>query len=149
MHVFELALCAITCLLIGATLFGIDVQGAQNQTVVTTAETLAAFGAAVTLPSNTGKAAIFAWVQLNVSAGTTGVTLKLYRGPVIGGPHVNTMNLSTASFTAGQIAVFTMSFTDVLSSVSAAQYCISVTCTGASGNSTVVSSTLRTMVLSG
>ncbi|HLJ76891.1 MAG TPA: hypothetical protein VKT75_05735 [Acidobacteriaceae bacterium] len=149
MHLAQLAIIGLASLLCLAALFGVDVQAATNISVVTTAETLAVVGQAVTLPTNNGKAAIRGFVQLNVGASTTAVTLTIYAGNAIGGRVVGAQNANAGNFTAGQIGAFMVEFTDVLAGVSAAQYCMSVKQTGASGNGTILNAALDTMVLSG
>jgi hypothetical protein len=149
MHLAQLAIIGLASLLCAAALFGVDVQTAAAINVPTTTETLAVVGQAITLPSGTGKAAIRAWVQLTVGASTTAVTLTVYAGTAIGGRVVGQQNAQGSGFTAGQNAGFMCEFTDVLANVGGAQYCVSVKQTGATGNGTILSAAIDTMVLSG
>lgn len=144
------ALLSAAAFTIGAVLQGIDVQApAVPIAVVTTAETLIATGFAVTLPGGTGKAVIRGWMDLTVGAGTTAVTVAIYAGTAIGGRLVGAKNAEAGDFTAGSTAHFEAEFVDLLSNVSGAQYCMSVTQTGASGNGSVVAALIDTSVLSG
>jgi hypothetical protein len=135
---------------INAVLYGQDVQApAVPIAVVTTAETLVAVGLEVTLPTANGKAVIRGWLDLTVGANTTAVTVAIYAGNAIGGRLVGTKNAEAGDFTAGSTAHFEAEFTDALSNVSGAQYCMSVTQTGATGNGSVVAALIDTSVLSG
>jgi len=149
MHFVTLGLCLMACLMFGAALFGIDVQTAAGVNVPTTTETIAATGNPVPLPSTNGKAVIRAWVQLTVGASTTAVTLTVYAGNAIGGRVVGQQNANAGNFTAGQLGAFSCEFTDALSNIGGAQYCVSVKQTGATGNGTIQSASIDTMVLSG
>lgn len=149
MHFAALALCALGALMCAAALFGIDEQTAAAINVPTTTETLAVTGMSVPLPTTNGKAVIRGWVQLTVGAGTTGVTLTIYAGTAIGGRVVGQQNINAGNFTAGSIGAFNVEFTDALSNVGGAQYCMSVKQTAATGNGTILSAALNTMVLSG
>lgn len=143
-------LLSCTMLAIGAVLFASDVQvPAAAVPVLTTAETLVVVGFAVTLPSGNGKAVIRGWLDLTVGLGTTAVTIAIYRGNAIGGPVVGAKNAEAGDFTAGNTAHFDVEFVDMLSNVGGAQYCMSVTQTGASGNGSVLNALIDTRVLSG
>ena len=134
----------------GAVLFASDVQvPAAAVPVVTTAETLVVVGFPVTLPSGNGKAVIRGWLDLTVGAGTTAVTIAVYRGNAIGGTVIGQKNAESGDFTAGNTAHFEAEFIDLLSNVGGAQYCMSVTQTGATGNGSVLNALIDTRVLSG
>lgn len=135
---------------LSAVLFSEDVQVAPGTvTVVTTGETLAVVGFPLTLSSGTGKAVIRGWMDLTVGAGTTAITITIYRGNVIGGVMVGQKNPEAGDFTPGSTAHFDVEFVDVLQNVGAAQYCMSVQQTGATGNGTVLDALIDTTILSG
>jgi hypothetical protein len=135
---------------LSAVLFSSDVQVPPNAiTVVTTAETLVVVGFTVTLPSGNGKAVIRGWLDLNVGAGTTAITIAVYRGAAIGGTVIGAKNAEAGDFTAGNTAHFDVEFIDLLQNVGGAQYCMSVTQTGATGNGSVLNALIDTRVLSG
>jgi hypothetical protein len=139
-----------TMLAIGAVLFSSDVQAPTAAVpVVTTAETLVAVGFPVTLPSGSGKAVVRGWMLLTVGAATTAVTIAIYRGSAIGGPLVGSKIAQAGNFVAGEAAAFEANFIDMLSGVSGAQYCMSVTQTGATGNGNVSNAIIDTRVFSG
>lgn len=134
-----------------AVLFSEDVQtGATPITLTTTTETIVATSVALSLPSGNAKAVIRGRVAVTPGTGTTSVTLSIYRGTaIVGGNLVGAQNPIAGSFTVGSTAVFDVEFTDVLSMVGGAQYCLSVKQTGASGNGTVVQALIDTKLLSG
>lgn len=150
MHQLLIILLAAASVALSAVLFAEDVQVAPGTiTVVTTAETLAVVGFPLTLSSGTGKAVIRGWMDLTVGAGTTAITITIYRGPAIGGPVIGQKNPEAGDFTPGSTAHFEAEFVDVLQNVGAAQYCMSVTQTGATGNGTVQDALIDTTILSG
>jgi hypothetical protein len=135
---------------LGAVLFAEDVQVPANPvTVVTTAETLVVVGFPLTLQSGNGKAVVRGWMDLTVGAGTTAITVAIYRGNAIGGTLIGQKNAEAGDFTPGSIAHFDAEFVDLLSNVGGAQYCMSVTQTGATGNGTVQDALIDTTLLSG
>lgn len=134
-----------------AVLFSEDVQtGGTPITITTTTETIVATSVALSLPSGNGKGVIRGRVTLTPGTGTTGVTLSIYRGTAINaGNLVGAQNPIAGTFTAGSTAVFDVEFTDLLSMVGGAQYCLTVKQTGASGNGTAVQALIDTKLLSG
>jgi hypothetical protein len=135
---------------IAAVLFAEDVQvPAGPVTVVTSAETLVVVGFPLTLQSGNGKAVVRGWMDLTVGVGTTAITITIYRGPAIGGTIIGQKNPEAGDFTAGNTAHFDAEFIDLLSNVGGAQYCMSVTQTGATGNGTVQDALIDTTLLSG
>jgi hypothetical protein len=133
-----------------AVLYGDDVQvPAGPVTVVTTAETLVVIGQPVTMPTASGKYVVRGWMDLTVGAGTTAITVAVYRGAAIGGVVIGQKNAEAGDFTPGSIAHFEAEFIDPQQNVSQSQYCISVTQTGATGNGTVQNALIETTLLSG
>jgi hypothetical protein len=150
MHLMLHLIDLLSFLLIGATLFGEDVEVPDGPvSVPTTAETLVTVGRAVSLPTGNGKAVVRGWVEMTIGAGTTAITLTIYEGTAIGGPVVGQKIPDAGSFTPGSNATFEAEFIDMLSEVTGAQYCMSVLQTGATGNGTVLAALLDTKVLSG
>jgi hypothetical protein len=150
MHLVVNLLIAVAFVVIGATLFGEDVEvpsAAVN--VPTTAETLVVTGRAVSLPTGNGKGVVRGWVEMTIGTGTTAVTLTIYRGTAIGGPIVGQKIPDAGSFAPGANATFEAEFIDMLSEVTGAQYCMSVQQTGATGDGNVLAALLDTKVLSG
>jgi hypothetical protein len=142
--------CVCSALVFSAVVFSEDVQAAASAIpVVTTAETLAAVSMNLTLPSGSGKALISGRVTLTIGAGTTGVTLTIYRGAVIGGSIVGAQVNQTGNFTPGGTATFDVEYVDPLNNVGGAQYCLSVKQIGATGNGSIVNALIHTTVLSG
>jgi len=142
--VFGLALVA------GAVVFSEDVQVAAGAIVVTTTtETLAAVSQNLTLPTGSGKALVTGRVTLTIGTSTTGVTLTIYRGAVIGGSIVGAQVNQTGNFTAGGTATFDVEYVDPLTNVGGAQYCLSVKQIGATGNGSILNALIHTTVLSG
>lgn len=133
-----------------AVLLSEDVQvPAGSIDVPTTAETLAVVGFSLTLPSGNAKAVIRGWMDLTVGAGTTAITIAIYSGNAIGGRLVGTKQPQAGDFTPGSSAHFEYEVVDVLSNVGGAQYCMSVTQTGATGDGTITAALLDTSLLSG
>ena len=142
--------CVVSALMFGAVVFSEDVQVAAGAiAVITTAETLAAVSLNLTLPSGSGKALVSGRVTLTVGASTTGVTLTIYRGAVIGGSIVGAQVNQTGNFTAGGTATFDVEYVDPLANVGGAQYCLSVKQIGATGNGSILNALIHTTVLSG
>jgi hypothetical protein len=142
-------LCA-SAFVLNAVLFGSDVQipaGAIN--VPTTTETLIVTGFPVTLPSGNGKAVVRGWLDLTVGAGTTAITIAVYRGNAIGGTVIGAKNPEAGDFTPGSTSHFDVEFIDLLQGVSGTQYTMSVLQTGATGNGSVLNALIDTRVLSG
>lgn len=143
-------LCVASSFALGAVVFGEDVQvppGPVN--VPKTTETLVVSGFSVTLPSDHGKAVIRGWVEITPAPGTTAITIAVYRGPVIAGSPIATKQPESGDFTPGSNAHFDVEFIDLLSGVSGAQYCMSVTQTGANQDGTVTAALIDTVILSG
>lgn len=137
-------------LLAGAVVIAEDVQVAAGAVAVpTTAETLVVAGEALTLPGGNAKAVIRGWLDLTVGAGTTAITITIYRGNALNGPVVGQRNPEAGDFTPGNTAHFEAEFIDVLQNVGGAQYCMSVLQTGATGDGTVLDALLDTTLLSG
>jgi hypothetical protein len=134
----------------GAVLFCEDVQVAGAPVTVNTSnETLVVIGFPLPLQSGNGKAAVRGWLDLTVGAGTTAITITIYRGNALGGTVVGQKNPEAGDFSAGNTAHFEAEFIDLLSNVSGSQYCMSVTQTGATGNGAVLSALIDTKILSG
>lgn len=150
---FEIMLlvCWFSVLCWGAVLFSEDVQPAAGVpiTVTTTTETLVATGFPLSLPTGNGKAAIRGWLDLTVGAGTTAITITIYRGNAIGGTVVGTRNPEAGDFSPGNTAHFEAEFIDLLSNLGQTSYCMSVIQTGATGNGTVLAGLIDTKLLSG
>ena len=143
-------LAAAATVALSAVLFAEDVQvPAAPVSVVTTAETLIIIGNALTMSSPNGKAVVRGWLDLTVGAGTTAITITIYRGNAIGGTVIGQKNPEAGDFTPGSTAHFDVEFIDLLVNVSGAQYCMSVTQTGATGNGTVQNALIDTTILSG
>lgn len=143
-------LAAAATVALSAVLFAEDVQvPAAPVSVVTTAETLIIIGNALTMSSPNGKAVVRGWLDLTVGAGTTAITITIYRGSAIGGTVIGQKNPEAGDFTPGSTAHFDVEFIDLLVNVSGAQYCMSVTQTGATGNGTVQNALIDTTILSG
>lgn len=150
MHNFVLALAASMFVTFAAVLFADDISAIPVAVpVVTGAETLVQVGAALPMQANTGKAYIRAWLAMTVGTGTTGITVRIYRGTSAAGVLLGPMITQVGTFTAGQVATFTAEATDLLASVGAAQYCVTVQQTGAGGNGNVTACTIETRILSG
>ena len=133
-----------------AVMFAEDVQQAAGVVITTTAETIVATGKMLPVTTATGKAVIRGWVQLTVGTGTTAVTLAIYRGTaIVAGNLVAAKQAMAGSFAAGSTAPFELNLVDPLANVSDAQYCLSVTQTGAGGNGTAVQAMIDTKILSG
>lgn len=133
-----------------AVLFAEDVQTPTVPlAVATTAETLVVVGNALSLQATNGKAVVEGFLTLTVGAGTTAVTLRLYRGTTTAGTLIGSAIAQAGNFAAGSPAGFNVAAVDVLSNVGGAQYCMSLQQTGASGNGSVTSAIIDTKVLSG
>jgi len=150
MHDLVIAVFAALSCAAAAVLFSEDAQSiAANVSVVTTAETLVIVGNALSLQAPNGKAVVSGWLTITVGTGTTAVTLALYRGTTSAGTLLGTKIAQAGNFTAGSPAAFSVKAVDVLSNVGGAQYCMTVTQTGASGNGSVTQALIDTKVLSG
>jgi len=135
---------------IGAVLYQEDIQvPATPITVLTTTETLAASSLQVTTPNPNGKAAVRAWCDFTVGAGTTAITLTLYLGNAIGGTVVGTRTPEAGDFTPGSTAHFEIEAVYMFSNVGDVQFVMSIQQTGATGNGTVQAALIDTKVLSG
>lgn len=150
MHNFLIAIGASLFACAGAVLFAKDVTSAGVPTaVVTTAETLAALGAALTVEYATGKAAVRGFLTLTIGTNTTAVTVRLYRGTTSAGTLISTAIAQAGNFVAGSPAQFVVQATDVLTNVGSAQYCMTVQQTAASANGSITTAVIETEVLSG
>lgn len=150
MHDFLIALAAALCCVPAAVLFAKDVTSAVVPTaVVTTAETLAALGAALTVEPTTGKAAVKGFLTLTIGTNTTAVTVRLYRGTTSAGTLISTAIAQAGNFVAGSPAQFVVQATDTLTNVGTAQYCMTVQQTSASANGSITTAVIETEVLSG
>lgn len=150
MNYLVVIILAAASVALSAVLFCEDAQGAGGPiTVLTTAETLAIWSFPLTLSSGNGKAVIRGWMDLNVGAGTTAITITIYRGNAIGGTVIGQKNPEAGDFTPGSTAHFEVEFIDLLNNVGGAQYCMSVTQTGATGNGTILDALINTTLLSG
>ena len=133
-----------------AAVFGEDVQvpaGAID--IPTTAETLVVAGSPLTLPGDVAKAVIRSLMDITVGTGTTAIAIAIYEGASIGGRLVGTKQPSAGDFTAGENAHFEYETVDFLQNVGGAQYCMSVTQTGATAAGSVTAALLDTTLLSG
>lgn len=143
-------LMAATSVAAMAVLFAEDVQvPAAPIDVPTTAETLIASGFSISLPGGNAKAVIRGWFDLTVGTGTTAITIAIYSGGAIGGRLVGTKQPQAGDFTPGSNAHFEYEVIDLLQNVSGAQYCMSVTQTGATADGSVTAALIDTTLLSG
>jgi hypothetical protein len=144
-------LLAISFLIVaGAVVLSEDVQvPAAAVPVPTTAETLIVIGEALTLPGGNAKAVVRGWLDLTVGTATTDITITIYRGAQLGGAVIGQKNPEAGDFTPGQTAHFEVEFVDELQNVGGAQYCMSVTQTGATGDGNVLAALIDTTLLSG
>lgn len=117
--------------------------------VPTTTETLVVVGSPLTLPGSNAKAVIRGWMDLTVGAATTAITIAIYEGAAIGGRLVGTKQPSAGDFTPGSDAHFEYETVDYIENVGGAQYCMSVTQTGATADGSVTAALLDTTLLSG
>jgi hypothetical protein len=108
---------------------------ASAVSVTTTAETAALTTASVntTLPNNT--ILIDFWLQITLSAASTTVTCKIYRGASTSGTLIFTCDAITV--TASTKVDLHARTTDVVAGLESVQYTVSVTVASASGTSTV------------
>lgn len=143
-------LIALSLAFFAAVVFSEDVQVPAGAIAVpTTNETLIVTGSPLTLSSGNAKAVIRAWLDLTVGLGATGVTMTIYSGNAIGGRVVGTHSPNTGDFTAGDTAHFELEVVDILANVGGAQYCMSVTQTGATGDGSAIAALIDTTLLSG
>lgn len=148
-HLLMNVLAAATVAL-SAVLFAEDVQQPVTPLdVPTSTETLIASGFSISLPGGNAKAVIRAWLDLTVGTGTTAITIAIYSGPAIGGRLVGTKQPQAGDFTPGSNAHFEYEVIDLLQNVSGAQYCMSVTQTGATADGSVTAALIDTTLLSG
>jgi hypothetical protein len=117
--------------------------------VPTSTETLVVVSSPLTLPGSNDGLGIRSWMDLTVGAATTAITIAIYEGAVIGGRLVGTKQPSAGDFTAGSDAHFEYETIDLLENVGGAQYCMSVTQTGATADGSVTAALLDTTLLSG
>jgi hypothetical protein len=117
--------------------------------VPTSTETLVVVSSPLTLPGSNAKAVIRGWLDLTVGAATTAITIAVYEGGAIGGRLVGTKQPSAGDFTPGNDAHFEYETVDVIENVGGAQYCMSVTQTGATADGSVTAALLDTTLLSG
>lgn len=144
----DIAAALITCA--ASVLFAKDMQTTlATTTIVTTAETVIAVGAPLTVPNTTGKASVKVSILLAPGTTTNTVTLRIYRGTSASGTLIGVANAFGTGFVAGANSAFVASATDVLAGVGTAQYCVSVSQLGATANGLVIAAMIETEVLSG
>ena len=133
-----------------AVLLSADAQSIPGPLdVLTTEETLVVTGSSLSLTSDHAKALVRGWIDLDVPAGTTAVSLTVYEGEDITG-RLAGKNTADASASVGSVpAHFEIEIVDVLQNVGGAQYAMSVTLTGALSDGTVSAALLNTTLLSG
>lgn len=150
MHDPVTLLTVISVLMFGAALFSADAQSiAAPIALVTTAETLAAVGFALSLPSGNGKSVVKCFAQVTGGTNTTALVLKIYRGSTTAGTLLQTSTLNMVAVAGITNFMLTAVFLDVLQLATQAQYCFSITQTAATANGNIVSATIETELLSG
>lgn len=133
-----------------AVLFAEDIEDLPGQiTVSGSNETLVLTGNALPVNSSSVKAVARAWVALQVGKGTDAIVLKLYSGAQLGGDLVGLQEWGEGTYSIGQVGEFSIEFIDLLEQAAHAQYSLSVTQKGASGDGQVLSALIDTKVLSG
>lgn len=140
----------LSLLILGAVLFGIDFQSIAGAiALTTTAETLAAVGFAISLPSGNGKAVVKCYLALTAGTSTTTVVIKVYRGFSTAGTLIGTFPNTIPAAAGNPPLTFSCAVSDVLQSATQAQYCFSVTQTAATGNGSITAASIETELLSG
>lgn len=117
--------------------------------LVTTAETVVVLGAKLPIEYTTCKCLVKSWCTMTPGTNTTAITLKLYRGTTAAGTQIGSSIALAGNFTVGSPCNFDFEATDLLANAGEAQYCMTVTQTGASANGSVTQAVLETEVLSG
>lgn len=141
---------ALYVFILGAALFSIDFQPIAGAiALVTTAETLAGVGFALSLPSGNGKAVVKCYLELTAGTSTTAVVVKVYRGATVAGSPIATFTNTIPAAAGAPSLNFIHATSDVLQSATQAQYCFSVTQTSATGNGSIVAASIETELLSG
>jgi hypothetical protein len=149
-HTLQLLIAVLSCLVAGAALFSIDFQPAAAPiAIVTTTETLAAAGFALSLPSGNGKAVINVSAQVTAGSSTSAIVLKVYRGATVTGAPIGTFTNTIPLASGGPSFNLNAAISDVLQSATQAQYCFSVTQTGATANGSITAASIQTELLSG
>jgi hypothetical protein len=150
MHNLLIALGAALSCCAAAVLYSKDVTAAAATTpLVTTAETLVALGAALTVETTTCKCAVRGFATLTVGTSTTAVTARLYRGTTSAGTLIGSAIAQAGNFVAGSPAQFMVEATDPLTNAGVAQYCMTLQQTAASANGSCTTAIITTEVLSG
>lgn len=125
-----------------------DATAGVAGTVTTTTETIIMTGGFTAVESPTCKVAVRGWISFVVGTGTTNFIVSVYRGTsIVVGNRILFQGFT--GFVAGSSYPISFAVTDTLVNASGAQYCVTVTQTGAGGNGTFNAGTIETMVLSG
>lgn len=150
MNYYQTIFEVLSVFILGAVLFGIDFQSIPAPiALTTTAETLAAVGFAISLPSGNGKAVIKLYASITAGTSTTAIVLKVYRGAIVAGSPIATFTNTIPAAAGGPSYNFSHAVSDVLQSATQAQYCFSVTQTAAAANGSIVAASIETELLSG
>lgn len=150
MHDVLHPLIAALFIVAGAALFSIDFQSIVNAiAIATTTETLAAAGFALSLPSGNGKAAVKLWCAVTAGAGTTALVVNVYAGGAIAGSPIATFTNTIPAASGNPQYNLSHALGVWLNNTTQAQYCFSVTQTGATGNGSITAASIETELLSG
>lgn len=143
-------LTVLSLLIAGAALFSVDFQSTSGPiTLTTTAETLAAVGFALSLPSPNGKAVVKCFAAITAGTSTTALVIKIYRGATTAGTLIATFTNTIPAAAGNPQFNFAHAVSDVLQSTTQSQYCFSVTQTAAGANGIITASSIETELLSG
>lgn len=150
LHQILTSVLASAAVTFAAALFAKDAStGPVPVPLVTTAETLVAVGAPLTVQYTTVKAVISAWLTLTCGTNTTLVTVRIYRGTTAAGTLIGTAVALTVPAGPGPGFQIDMKFVDVLTSAGSAQYCMTCQQTAATANGSVTAALIETELLSG
>lgn len=114
---------------------------------VTNTELLLAYSGRVEVPLPTIKAIIKGWLQIVLSAGTTGIILRLRRGNGIAGAVVAGGNTETV--TASTTVDLSIKFAEQLLNFEFADYSLTVQTVAAGANSTINLATIEVELING
>jgi hypothetical protein len=111
---------------------------ATDVPLVTTAETVIVSSPLVTMEEQTQQFLIIGWAQVTTGANATSITAKLRRGTTTSGTLVNEANAVADGIAAAKTSDVLVMALESQANLAAAQYSLTITQAGASGNGNVL-----------
>jgi len=122
---------------------------ATDVTLVTTAETLIITSPRVKIPTATARVLVKAQAQLTNGTGTTAVTPRIRRGPLVTDPVVGDAIAEQIKTAAGSTEPYELAVSELVQDLDGVQYSFTLAQTAASANGTALQASIEVEVLNG